>query len=364
MRVTTADVEIVETAAGVKLATRYGAPPEKRTHVVVRLEADGVVGWGEASPLHWFTGETTETVATVLRDRWLPLVVGTPVHHVEAVLATLAADLPYNSSSMAAVDMALHDLRARAVGLPLYELLGGHGAETLRRTFPLGIGAAEDTVQEAQRWVSTGYTTLKMKIGFPVEDSVRRVAAVREAVGDAVRIRVDANAAYDLASARTAVNLLEPLGIELVEQPLPADDFRGWRELRAATSLPLMADESLRTPAHALQLVSDRVVDFLLIKLIKTGGIRRAMKIAAIAEAAGVECIVSTPFDTEIGAAAAMHTAFTVGSLDRSHDLPPHPIEGPAATGWIGRPQGAGIGVIGPEAPEVSWAGEAERLWT
>lgn len=362
MNVTGAEVEVVRTEAGVRLATRYGEPPEQRAHVLVRLEADGLVGWGEASPLTWFTGETTETVATVLRERWLPLVVGAPVHHVDALLARLADDLPYNSSAMAAVDIALHDLRARATGLPLYELLGGHGAERLRRTFPLGIGGVEDAVAEARRWTRAGYTTLKMKIGFPVEDSCRRVAAVREAVGDGVRIRVDANGAYPLAAARKAVGLLAPLDVELVEQPLPADDFDGWKALRAATALPLMADETLRTPAHALRLVADRVVDFLLIKLIKTGGIRRAVKIAGIAEAAGVECIVSTPFDTDIGAAAALHTAFAVGSLDRSHDLPPHTVEGAAATGWIGRPAGPGIGVQGPDVAEVSWAREAEQV--
>lgn len=362
MKVSKADVEIVETSAGVRLATRYGAPPERRTHVLVRLEAEGLEGWGEASPLTWFTGETTETVATILRNRWLPLIIGAHVHHVDALLATLAADLPYNSSAMAAIDMAVHDLRARATGLPLFELLGGHGAETLRRTLPLGIGDVDDTVREAQRWVAAGYTTLKMKIGFPVEDSCRQVATVREAVGENVRIRVDANAGYDLASARRAVELLAPLDIEIVEQPLPADDFDGWRALRASTSLRLMADESLRTPAHALKLVSERVVDVLLIKLIKTGGIRRAAKIAGIAEAAGVECIVSTPFDTEIGAAAALHTAFAIGSLVHSHDLPPHPVEAAAATGWIGQPAGPGIGVHGPDVAEVSWAAEADGL--
>lgn len=364
MKITAADVEIVTRDAGIRLDTRYGPAPEERAHVLVRLRAGELEGWGEATPLTWFTGETTDTVYEVLRSRWLPLVMGTPLHQIDGLLSTLSRDMPYNSSAMAAIDMAVYDLRARAAGLALHELLGSHGVTELRRTLPLGIGSIDETVEEARRWAAAGYTTLKMKIGYPVEESVERVKAVREAVGPGVRIRVDANAAYDLVTARRAVRLLEPCSVEIFEQPLPADDFRSWRDLHSWTDIPLMADESLRTPGHALQLVGEGVVDLLLIKLVKTGGIRRAMRIAGIAEAAGLHCIVSTPFDTEIGAAAAMHLAFAVGSTRHSHDLPPHPIETAAAIGWIGVPEGPGLGVAGTARPEPSWADERGRVST
>jgi L-alanine-DL-glutamate epimerase-like enolase superfamily enzyme len=360
MKILRAHCEVRETEAGVRLATRYGELPDKRPHVFVHLETERFSGCGEATPLTWFTGETSSTIASILTEQWLPRVVGRRAHDVDSMLRELARGVPHNSSAMAAIDAAVHDLRARSVGLPLHEFLGGHGATVLRRTYPLGIGDIDSVVSEAREWVERGYTTLKMKIGLPVEESRDRVAAVREAVGTGVRIRVDANAGYDLRTARRAVRMLAPYDLELFEQPVPAHDIGAWRSLRRITDIPLMADESLRTLADALALVSERLVDHLLIKLIKTGGVRNAVRIAGIAEAAGVDCIVSTPFDTEVGAAAAAHTAFAIGSLERAHDLPPHPIESTAPVGWIGRPEGVGIGVDALADPsEVSWAGES-----
>lgn len=363
MKIRNARCELVETEPGVRLATRYGDPPDTRSHVFVHLQADDVEGWGEATPLTWFTGETGATVATILTDHWLPLLVGRHIHEVGALLPELARVAPYNSSALAAIDGAVHDLRARSVGLPLYQLLGGHGATSLRRVYPLGIGDLDATVAEAKQWVRRGYTTLKMKIGSPVEDSRDRVAAVRAAVGPAVCIRVDANAGYDLRTARRAARVLAPYDLEMFEQPVPAHDIDAWRALRRSTDVPLMADESLCTLSDALVLVGERLVDHLLIKLIKTGGIATAVKIAGIAEAADVDCIVSTPFDTQVGAAAALHTAFAIGSTERAHDLPPNPVEAPAEVGQIGQPRGVGIGVEGVADPrEVSWAEESERV--
>jgi muconate cycloisomerase len=116
-----------------------------------------------------------------------------------------------------------------------------------------------------------------------------------------------------------------------------------------------MADESLYTAADALALVQDRLIDFVVMKLIKTGGIVEARRIAAVCQAAGIECVLSTPFDTPLGAAAAIHVAFAVGSLEHAHDLPPIAIEGPAPAGRIGRPAGPGLGVAGVQREEVSW---------
>lgn len=362
MKIRRAECEVVETKPGVRLATRYGELPDKRAHVFVHLQTDGFEGWGEATPLTWFTGETSATITSILTELWLPRLIGRPVHDVDALLRELARGVPHNPSAMAAIDMAVHDLRARSVRLPLHELLGGHGATSLRRTYPLGIDDLDATIAEAKEWVQRGYTTLKMKIGSPVEESRDRVAAVREAVGTGVRIRVDANAGYDLGTARRAARMLAPFDLELFEQPVSAHDIDAWRALRRSTDIPLMADESLRTLSDALVLVGERLVDHLLIKLIKTGGIRNAVRIAGIAEAAGVDCIISTPFDTQIGAAAALHTAFAIGSTERAHDLPPNPIETSAGFGWVGRPRGIGIGVSGVAgASEVSWLSESER---
>lgn len=359
MRITGSRCYLVETEPGIQLATSYGTLPQRRRHVFVELTTDeGLQGWGEASPLSWFTGETPETIKTILETHWLPLLDGEDPFDLPRIHRLLSTGLAANSSARAAIDMALHDLGARAAGVPLYKYLGGQGAETLPRTYALGITDTRLAVGEAQKWVRKGYRTIKLKIGGNPDADIERVAAVREAVGPDVNIRVDANGGYDLKIARRLLRALEPYRLELVEQPLPPWDFDGWSALRDAVDIPLMADESLHTPQNALELVKRRCVDYLVIKLIKTGGIYYARQIAAIASAAGVECIVSTPFDTEIGAAAAMHLAFSIGSRDHSHDLPPLSIETGHTLGRIHPPAGPGLGIQGALTEEVSWASE------
>jgi L-alanine-DL-glutamate epimerase-like enolase superfamily enzyme len=355
MKITSARAHLVETEPGIRLTTSYGHAPARRGHVFVELHTDdGLVGWGEATPLPFFTGETAETVHHVLERRFLPAVVGEAPWDVPRIHRRLEAELAGNHAARAAIDVACHDLQARAAGLPLYTLLGTHGAEHLPRTYVLGIGRLDETVAEAKAGAGRGYATLKMKVGGGVAADVERVAAVRDAVGAGVRIRVDANAGYRLADARALLRELAPLGIELAEQPIAAD-LDLWRALRGATDVPLMADESLYTAADALALVRERLIDFVVMKLIKTGGIAEARRIAAVCQAAGVECVLSTPFDTPLGAAAAIHVAFAVGSLEHAHDLPPVAIEGPAPPGRIGRPSGPGLGVAGVQREEVSW---------
>jgi L-Ala-D/L-Glu epimerase / N-acetyl-D-glutamate racemase len=359
MKIQRARAHLVETEPRIRLTTSYGPPPARRGHVFVELTADdGTVGWGEATPLPFFTGETPETVRLVLDRHLLPLLVGEDPWDLPYLHRRLREPVAGNAAARAAIDVACHDLQARAAGLPLYKLLGTHGAESLPRTYVLSLGGRHEAVAEAKEWVGRGYRTLKMKVGGGVAADVQRVAAVRDAVGAAVRIRVDANAGYSLREARQLLRALAPLEIEMAEQPVP-DDLDAWRQLRRATDVPLMADESLHTPGDALALAAGRLVDFFVIKLIKTGGIHDARRIAAIAHTAGVECILSTPFDTPVGAAAAVHAAFAVGSLEHAHDLPPSGIEAVAPPGRIGRPQGTGLGVAGVQTEEVSWHREA-----
>lgn len=360
MHITDWECHLIETDAAVRLTTRYGTPGKRRGHIVVRLVTDdGSEGLGEASPLPEFTGETPETIKTVLEHHWLPLLVGEDPHHVHRLHEILSNELAANTSALAAVDIALYDLCSRAAGLPLCDYLGSLGADTLPRTCPLGIGDPVTTAAEAKRWVDRGYETVKLKIGRSPTDSRARVGAVRDAVGPDIRIRVDANAALDLAAARQTLKALEPFSLELAEQPLPAWDRQGWGALRESVETPLMADESVHSPRDALELVRDRSVDFLLIKLVKSGGIHRACQIATIAEAVGVHCVVSTPFDTEVAAAAAMHVAFSVGSREHAHDLIPCEAESNRTPGCVHRPRRSGIGVYKVPDTEPSWTGEA-----
>jgi L-alanine-DL-glutamate epimerase-like enolase superfamily enzyme len=360
MRIRAARLHLVETEPGIRLATRYGAPPARRGHVLVELETDdGLTGWGEASPLPYFTGETPATVHWVLEHVFLPRLVGEDPWDGPRLHRRLGEGLAGNAAARCAVDVALHDLRARAAGLPLYRFLGAQAAETLPRTGILSIESAAQAAAEAKAWVGRGYRTLKIKVGGGIAADVDRVTAVRDAVGSEVRIRIDANAGYALREARELARALAPIGLEAFEQPIAAGDITAWRALRRAVDVPLMADESLHTPQDALALAREHLADFVVIKLIKTGGIDGARQVAAVCQAAGIECIFSTPFDTPIGATAVIHVAFALGSEGHAHDLAPTAAETARVPGRVARPRGPGIGIAGLPSAEVSWAAEA-----
>lgn len=360
MRVTGFACEVLETDAGISLSTSWGAPPARRRHVLVRLSTDdGLTGFGEATPLPRFTGETVDTIRAVLEREWLPMVVGRDPHDLPAIHAELSEILPGNTSARAAVDVALHDILAQAEGVPLYKRLGHHGQAELRRTYAIGVGPIDSVVAEAVEWCARGYGTIKLKVGTDAREDVERVLEVRAAIPPETRLRIDANAGYDLKAALWVLRKLEGADIELAEQLTPAHDVEAWRAVRARSPIPLMADESLQSAADAFELAAGRLADYVVIKLIKTGGISNAQRIAAIAATAGIECIVSTPFDTLVGAAAAMHVAFALGSADHSHDIPPLPIEGDQRRGYISAPVGPGLGVTTITPEEASWAAEA-----
>jgi L-alanine-DL-glutamate epimerase-like enolase superfamily enzyme len=357
MRISRARAHLVETEPGIRLATRYGGPPARRGHVLVELHTDeGLVGWGEASPLPYFTGETPETVHLILERHFLPRLVGEDPWEGARIHRALAEGLAANAAARCAVDAALHDLRARAAGLPLYRLLGGPVADTLPRTYPMSIEGAAEAAAAAKAWVGRGYRTLKIKVGGGVGGDVERVTAVRDAVGADVRIRIDANAGYALREARELARALRPVGLEAFEQPIAAGDLEAWRTLRRAVDVPLMADESLHTPEDALALAREHLADFVVVKLIKTGGIEGARRVAAVCQAGGIECIFSTPFDTPVGATTVVHAAFALGSVAHAHDLAPVAAETARVPGRVAPPQGPGIGVAGLPSAEVSWS--------
>jgi muconate cycloisomerase len=293
---------------------------EQREMVLLRLRSeDGVIGLGEAVPLSLRGGATLVMVVRELEALTQLDVLD------EAAVETAAPTL--SAPARCAATMALLDLRSRLAarlsfpsdsGGKLNRTLGdGPGAVPCNAT--LVAGGPEAVAADALAWAAEGFTTFKLKLGAGGDD-VAQMRAVREAVGPEARIRVDVNAAWDLEQAKRVLAALEPLGIELAEQPV--DSLAEMAELAAATAIPLAADESVASRAEAEQAAATGACRFTGIKLSKVGGPEEALAIADVLPA-----YISSALDGPVGIAAAAQVAGTLAAsehperLDLAHGL-------------------------------------------
>jgi len=285
-RVARVNTYIVRTDLPRPFRTSYGE--ERFTeHVWVEVVSDeGVTGWGEASLLPFFTGETAATVKEVIDSRLGPAIVGLESTCLGKAHSIMDAVLPHNTSAKAALDMALLDLAGKSLGVPAHDLLGGGFRDRVDMAEAIGHGEPEAMAEEAAHLVSRGFRTIKVKIGQGISRDVQAVGAIRQRVGPHVKIRVDANQRYRPKEAIRVIRELHQFDLEYVEQPVPAWDLEGLRDVRRSVDVPLMADESLYTLRDAVFLARERLVDYFGIKFIKTSGVWPAPHIAQVAHSA------------------------------------------------------------------------------
>ncbi len=313
---------IVERPTSNRLTTSYGEAPEVRPHVIVEIgTAEGLVGLGEASPLPEFTGETARSILGVLEETYLDALAGRDATQIASVMADLEHLRPGNPSAKAAIDLALHDLAGKILGVPTVTLLGGARRGSVRLARAVGIGPIPEIVALAERHVAAGFQTLKMKVGVDPKQDVERVRAARAAVGPDVRIRVDANQGYDAATTIRVIRRLDDCALDYIEQPVARWDLAGMAQIRRATGMRILADEAVHTPQDAIALIRAEAADLFALKFIKTGGLIRARQIAGIGEAVGIDCVVISTFETQIGAAAGLHLALNLPIGRHAHEL-------------------------------------------
>lgn len=279
--------------------------------IVVKITADtGEVGYGEAPPTAVITGDTKGSVVCAIRDFISPAITGMEIENLEAIMERMHGCIQKNTSAKACVDMALYDLYAKRYGAPLYQLLGGYRSE-LETDLTISVNPIDEMVRDSVAAVKRGYRILKTKVGTGGVKDIERISAIRDAVGKDVKIRVDANQGW---TAKEAVHILTAmedrgLNIELCEQPVKAHDLDGMRTVTKSVYTPILADESVFCAEDAVEIIRTGAADLINIKLMKTGGIYGALKICAIAETYGVECMVGCMLESKLAVSAAAHLA-------------------------------------------------------
>jgi L-alanine-DL-glutamate epimerase-like enolase superfamily enzyme len=324
--------------------------PELQGWVLVLRDEEGTTGLGYAHAIPAITthGAGAEAALHFLR----PLLLGRDPRDLAAMLDQVEATLVGNRSVKAAIDMALHDLLARRAGLPLSALMGGAFRDSIPQSRILSIKAPATMAQNAAALVAKGYRCLKLKLSGDAALDAQRVAEVRAAVGDGVTLTLDPNQSYSAKGFIAAWRAMERHGIALVEQPVPAGDWKGLALVTQTLPVPVEADETVETIADVLRVVEGRVADVVNLKLTKLGGVRNFVTAARILEAGQVATRVGAAFGPALLQAASAHAAASLRHLPFACELSEHdhilddpftPL--PIEEGVVRVPAGPGCGV-------------------
>jgi L-Ala-D/L-Glu epimerase len=285
----------------------------------IRIHTDGgLVGMGECSAFPMLVGETQATCFEVAKD-FARVLKGRDPSDIRALMDILHARLAFNTTIKSAFDMALHDLGAKAKGLPLYRFLGGTRKE-IETDLTLGIGPPEAMAAKARAAAAKGARTLKIKLGKNGPEDVERVRRIREAVGPEIALRIDANQGWDFATAAATLRALAEFAIQFCEQPIHHDYDYLLPDLRKLSPVPIMADESVFNHHDAIRLIRADAVDFINVKLAKSGGILEALRIAETAGSHGISCMLGGMLESRLALTAKVHLAMSHGNF-RFYDL-------------------------------------------
>ncbi len=317
------------------------ALPTRRTHkwtgltepiggyVLVRMEGDdGKVGWGEAPVLKdWggdhgrCYGETPETTKHVIERYLSPAVEGADAGNFVELHGRMDAIIKGYPYAKGTIDMAAYDLVGRSRGLPVYSLLGGRARSRVLVTHSIGLLAIDEAVEECGRVVEEGIQTIKLKIGVDSERDVEIVKRVREAVGDSIDLCVDANCGYrSPGEAIQTIRAMEPYGLKCVEQPV--EGIARIAQVALSIDTPVMADESAWTAHDILEIIKRRAADIISIYTTKPGGLYRAMQVATVAAAGGLQCNVNGSIESGVGNLANVHLAAAAAPVTLSCVVP------------------------------------------
>ena len=296
---------------------------EQVEDVVVMAHTDsGHVGYGSAPATAVITGDTHGSIVEAVRQYIAPRLIGQDIANLNRITTLVQGAMEKNTSAKAAVEIAVHDLWGQLYGAPLYQLLGG-GEPAITTDITISVDYIDKMVADSLAAVERGFESLKIKVGKDIGVDIERTKAIHAAVEGRALLRLDANQGWTPKQAVFALQTLEDAGVklELVEQPVKAHDLAGLRYVTERVHTPVMADESVFGPAQVFDLIERRAADIINIKLMKTGGLSNAIRIADIASIYGVQCMIGCMIESAISVAAAVHLAVAKSDVITKVDL-------------------------------------------
>ncbi len=339
---------------------------EYAENLLIRIKTkEGISGFGECSPYMPINGESQDTCMSV-GQLFAKALTGKNALDIEGAVNLMDRIIYANTSIKSAFDMALYDIASRHAGMPLYRFIGGKNNKTIITDYTVSIGEPEKMAADALKIKSQGYPAIKVKLGKNGKRDVERMKAIRAAVGKEIPLRIDANQGWGVEEAIVTLKALAPLGIQHCEEPIPRWNFMQLPRVKKESPIPIMADECCGDDHDAERLIALNACDYINIKLGKSGGIFKALKIARMAEAAGLHLQVGAMIESRLAMTAFAHFALSSPNIvhfdfDTALMLREDPVTGGIqykANGVVEVPEAIGLGATIPE----EWLGKWEKL--
>lgn len=284
----------------------------KARNVLIQIKTNtDIEGWGEGSSFFPIVGKDQIINFSAAKES-LGLLINKNPLEIASIITLLDLHLSHNPIIKSAFDMALYDIAAKSVQMPLYMFLGGRKRK-IETNYTIGLCSPESAALKAFTIVNEmGFNIIKVRLDSDYENNYQRIKSIRTAVGSKPKIRVDANESWwDRMFAVRCLNALEKFNIELCEQPCLVNDYSAFKFIGANTTIPIMADESVISPSNTIDLVCQDVAPYLSLQLSKTGGINNSIKIAHIAESSNRPCMIGCMSESRLGLSAAVHFALS-----------------------------------------------------
>jgi muconate cycloisomerase len=296
-----------------KLSKVYGTRYDAVAIIFKVYTDEGIVGLGEADPLNPFTEETPASVMVVTRDMIAPHIIDQDPADIAGLEFVLDQAVNGNLVARGAVNMALFDIVGKANNIPAHLMLGGKQHDTLPLLRGIGSGTPEEDIVAIERELARGNKCIMIKMGsLSVSDEIKRMIVAKKKYGDQIPLVVDANQGWTVTEALAFVDGIRDYRPELIEQPIHHNDIQGLKRIRERTPCPLSADESLVNLDDAATLIREKAVDVFSLKVSKNGGLAKTKKIADVADAFGIKCLMNSMLEFGISQAASLQVGCTL----------------------------------------------------
>lgn len=294
--------------------TSLGAD-ENAENVIVKITTkEGIVGFGECSPYMPINGESQDT-CFIVGQYFAKALKGKDALDIGACIALMDKIIYANNSIKSALDIALYDIASQHARLPLYKFIGGENNKTIITDYTVSVGNPEKMAADAVKIKEQGYPAIKVKLGLNGKTDVIRMKSIREAVGNDIPLRIDANQGWEVEEAIETLKALAPFNIQHCEEPIARWNYLQLPRVNKESPIPIMADESCGDEHDAERLIQLKACQYMNIKLGKSGGIFKALKMARMAEAANIHLQVGAMLESRLAMTAFAHYALCSSAI-------------------------------------------------